>query len=93
VGCENRGSSVGIATELQAGAEGLEFEFRWGKICHFSKSSRPALCPTVPSIHCVVGDISPGVKRQGRETGRLTTYCAEVKTVWICTSTPPYIVN
>jgi hypothetical protein len=35
--------------------------------------------PTMPPMQCIVGDISPGVKRQGLEADRLTTYCAEVK--------------
>jgi hypothetical protein len=36
------------------------------------------------------GDLSPGVKRQGRETDHSPPPSAEVKKMWIYTSTPPY---
>jgi hypothetical protein len=44
----------------------------------------PASYPMVP------GALSPGVKRQGREAHHSPPASAEVKKIWICTSTPPY---
>jgi hypothetical protein len=57
---------------------------------HFSTSSRPALGPTQPLIQWVPGALSPGVKRQRRETDHSPPTSAEVKKIWICTSTPLY---
>jgi hypothetical protein len=56
----------------------------------FSTSSRKALGFTQPSIQWVPGDISPGVKRQGNEANHSPTATAEVKNMWIYTSTPPH---
>jgi hypothetical protein len=36
-------------------------------------------------------DLSPGVKRPGREAVRSPPISAEVKNTWIYTSTPPYV--
>jgi hypothetical protein len=36
------------------------------------------------------GALSPGVKRQGREADHSPPASAEVKKIWIYTSTPPY---
>jgi hypothetical protein len=36
------------------------------------------------------GALSPGVKRQGREALHSPPASAEVKKMWIYTSTPPY---
>jgi hypothetical protein len=38
-----------------------------GKNFQFSISSKPALGPTQPPIQWVLGNLSPGVKRPGRE--------------------------
>jgi hypothetical protein len=56
----------------------------------FSTSSRPALGLTQPPIQWVPGALSPGVKRQGREADHSSLTSAEVKKIWIYTSTPPY---
>jgi hypothetical protein len=61
------------------------------KIILFSTTSRPALTPTQPHILWVLGFIFPGVKRQGREADHSTPISAEVKKMWIYTSTPPYV--
>jgi hypothetical protein len=37
------------------------------------------------------GDSFPGVKRQGREADHSPLTSAEVKKMWIYTSTPPYV--
>jgi hypothetical protein len=63
-----------------------------GRVKNFlpSKSSRPALESTQLPIQCVQGALSPRVKRLGREADHLPTASAEVKKMWIYTSTPPY---
>jgi hypothetical protein len=53
-------------------------------------SSRPVLWSTQTPIQRVPGALSPGVKRQGREADHSLTASAEVKKMWIYTSTPPY---
>jgi hypothetical protein len=53
---------------------------------HFSISSRPALGSTHSPIKWV-----PVVKRQGREADHSPPTSAEVKKMWIYTSTPPYV--
>jgi hypothetical protein len=45
---------------------------------------------TQPLIQWVLGALSPGVKRQGREADNSPPAGAEVKKMWIYTSTPPY---
>jgi hypothetical protein len=55
----------------------------------FSTSSRPALGPIQPPIQWAPGALSPGVKRQGREDDHSPPTSAEVKKMWIYTSTPP----
>jgi hypothetical protein len=45
---------------------------------------------TQPPIKWVQGAISPGVKQQGREGGNSPPTSAEVKKMWIYTSTPAY---
>jgi hypothetical protein len=56
----------------------------------FSMSSRPVLGPTQPPIQWVPRDLSPGVKRPGREADHSSLASAEVKKMWIYTFTPPY---
>jgi hypothetical protein len=57
----------------------------------YSMLSRLALGPTQLPIQWVVGDVSPGVKRPGREAGHSPPTSAEVTKTWTYTSTPPYI--
>jgi hypothetical protein len=51
---------------------------------------RQALGPTQPPVQWVSGALSPGVKRQGREADHSPPNIAEVKKMWIYTSTPPH---
>jgi hypothetical protein len=60
------------------------------RIFLFATASRPALGPTQPSIQWVAGDISPGVKRPGREADHSSLSSAKVKNAWSYTSTSPY---
>jgi hypothetical protein len=53
-------------------------------------TSRPALGSTQTPIQWVPGTLSPGVKGEGREADHLPETSAEVKKMWIYTSTPPY---
>jgi hypothetical protein len=52
-------------------------------------SSRPALGSTQPSIQWIRA-LSLGLKGPGREAGHSPPTSAEVKKMWIYTSTPPY---
>jgi hypothetical protein len=57
----------------------------------FFTSFRPALGSTQPPIYpWVPGALPPGLKRPGRETYHSPPASAEVKKMWIYTSTPPY---
>jgi hypothetical protein len=57
----------------------------------FSKSFRSALRSTQPPIQLVPGDLSPGVKRPGREVDHSPPTSAEVKNTLIYISTPRWI--
>jgi hypothetical protein len=48
-------------------------------------------CFCVSPIQWVPGDISPELKRPGREAGHSPPTSAEVKKMWTYTSTPPYV--
>jgi hypothetical protein len=74
---------------LRAGQPG--FESRQGKDFLFSITSTPAVGPTQPPIQWVPGVLSLGVKRSGREADHSPPASAEVKKMWIYTSTPPYV--
>jgi hypothetical protein len=56
----------------------------------FSMSSRLALESTQPPIQWVLGALSPGVKRQGREADHSPSASAKVKKMWVNTSTLPH---
>jgi hypothetical protein len=56
----------------------------------FSTSFRPGMGPTQPPIQWVPGALFSGVKRPGREADHSAPTTAEVKKIWIYTSTPPY---
>jgi hypothetical protein len=57
----------------------------------FSTSSRPALGPNQSPIEWVSGTISSGGKQPTREAGHSPPTSAEVKKIWILTSTPSYV--
>jgi hypothetical protein len=86
-------SSVGIATgyglDDQEGGGGSSSPFRVRNFL-FSISSRPAwVHPT--SYKMGTGGSFLGLKRQGREADHSPPTSAEVKKMWIYTSTPPYV--
>jgi hypothetical protein len=59
----------------------------------FSMSSRPALWSTQPRTQWVPRALSPGLKLQGREADHslpTSANSAEIKKMWIYTSTPSY---
>jgi hypothetical protein len=56
----------------------------------FSMSSKPVLGSTQPPIQWIPRAVSPGVKRPGREADHSPPTSADVKKMWIFTSTPPY---
>jgi hypothetical protein len=69
----SRNSSVGIAT-------GYRFDSQQGKdIFLYSTASRPALRPTQLPIQWVLGALSPGVERPGREAEYSPTSSAGIK--------------
>jgi hypothetical protein len=53
-----------------------------------SVSSRPALGPNQPPIQWITGDLSPRVKRPGREADHSPTTSTEIKETWVYTSIP-----
>jgi hypothetical protein len=84
----SRDSSVGIATGPRGGRE---FESRWGQ-----KFSLLHIVQTDSGVHPTsykmgTGGSFPGVKRQGREAYHSPPTSAEVKKMWIYTSTLPYV--
>jgi hypothetical protein len=52
--------------------------------------SRPALGPPQPSMQWVLEALSPGVKRHEHEANYSPPTSAEVKKMWLYTSTPLY---
>jgi len=67
---------------------GLESRYRQ-HIFLFCKISTPALRKTPPTIHECQGSF-PEVKQLRHEGGHLPTPCADIKSEWSYTSTPPY---
>jgi hypothetical protein len=56
----------------------------------FSTSSRLAFGSIQSLIQWILGLLSPGIKRQGREADYSPPASDEVKKMWIYTSTLPY---
>jgi hypothetical protein len=78
----------GLATGYGLDDQGVSLSPSRVKNFLFSTSSRPALGPTQPLIQWVLGVLSLGVKRQGCEADHSPPSSAEVKKMWIYTSTP-----
>jgi hypothetical protein len=87
----SRDSVVGIVTGYRDGRPRVR-SLSPGRVKNFlfSISSRPALGPTQPPSQWVPGALSPGVERPGREAHHSHAASAEVKKMWIYTSTTPY---
>jgi hypothetical protein len=84
----SRRSSVSIVTRLQGGRPG--FDFRQG-LGFFIPTPlyRPALGLTQSPLQSVMGALSQGVKRPGRDAYHSLPSSAEFKNAWSYTSTPP----
>jgi hypothetical protein len=82
-------SVVGIATGDRLDDRGVGV---WVQVESriFSTSSRPALGPTQPPIERIPGALPPRVKWQRFEADHSPRTSAEVKKMWIYTSTPLY---
>jgi hypothetical protein len=88
----NRDRAVGIVTGYWLDGQGVGVLSPCGvKNFHFSMSSRPAVGSTQLTIQWVPGALSPGVKRLGREADHSPPTSAELKKMWVYTSTPPFI--
>jgi hypothetical protein len=79
----SRDSAVGIATGYGLDDRGVGVRVPVGSTI-FSSPCRPDRLWGLPNL------LSLGVKRQGREAGHSPPNSAEVKKIWIYTSTPPY---
>jgi hypothetical protein len=81
-------NSVGRNSDwLPVGRKGLEFESRYGQELfplHVLQTG------SVAHLQRVLGALSPEKKRLGREVDHLTPTSAEVKKMWIYTTTPLY---
>jgi hypothetical protein len=85
----SRDSVVGIATGYGLDDQGVGVRVPVGSRI-FSTSSRPALGPSHPPVQWVRGALSPVVKQPGREADHSPPTSAEVKKMWIYTSTPSW---
>jgi hypothetical protein len=72
------------------GVVGFDFRRRLG-IFLFTTVSRPPPVPTQLPIQWVLGVLSLGVKRPGREADHSPPSSAEAKNVWSYTSTPQFV--
>jgi hypothetical protein len=70
--------------------EGSEFESRWGQEFSILQivQNGSEVHPTSYPMSTGGGSVSPGVKRPGREVDHSPQTSAEVKKMWIYTSTP-----
>jgi len=60
---------------------------RQRQTCFFSKTSRPALGPSLSSTQLVQSSLQ-GAKRLGRNLDHSPPFCAEVKNEWSCARAP-----
>jgi hypothetical protein len=87
----SRDSAVGIATSYGLDDRGVGVRVPvWSRI--FSSTRHPDRLWGPPNLlsNGYRGDLSPGVKRPEREIDHSPPASAEVKKMWIYTSTPPY---
>jgi hypothetical protein len=88
INIQEPGYLSGIALDYEP--DDREFETREGLgIFLFTTVSRPVLGSTQPPIQWVLGALSLGAKRPGREADHTPPSSAEVKNAWSYTSTPP----
>jgi hypothetical protein len=85
----SRDSAVGIVTDYWLDDRGVGVRVPVGSRI-YSTSLRPALGSTQSPVKWVPGAHSPGVKRPMREADHSPPTNAEVKKMWIYTSSPPY---
>jgi hypothetical protein len=84
-------SVVAIATGYGLDDRGAGFRVPVGSRIFFSPRRPDQLCgPPNLLSNWLLGALSPGVKRQGREAENSPPASAEVKKMWIYTSTPTY---
>jgi hypothetical protein len=86
----NRDSVVGAATAYGLDDRGVVDRVPVVSRILFSTSSRPALGSTQPPTQWVPEALFPAVKRPRREADNSSPASAEVKKMWIYTSTPSY---
>jgi hypothetical protein len=70
--------------------EGSEFEYRYGEEFSLLQIFQTGSEVHPPSYSLSTGNSFPGVKRPGREVDHSPPTSAEVKKMWIYTSTSPY---
>jgi hypothetical protein len=86
-----RDSAIGMATGYGLDDRRVGVPVPVGsRIFLLSTSSRPVLGSTQYPIQWIPGALSSGVKQPGREIDNSPQTSAEVKKMWIYTSTPPY---
>jgi hypothetical protein len=86
---EDRNSSVSIVIVYEQDDRGVGVCVLVGQRI-FSTSSRSVIGPTQNPVWCVQGNFSPGVEREANHSP-LTS--ADVRKMWIDTSSPPYAVT
>jgi hypothetical protein len=84
------GSSVGIVPGCWLDDQGGCSSSPGGVKNFLFSTSIPVLGPTQPPIEWILGALSLGVKWKGREADHSPATSAEVKKMWIYTSTSPY---
>jgi len=85
----SHGSSVSIVTALRVGQSGVRFSAKKKKI-FVQYPKRPNQVSDPPRLLFIgYRSVSPGVKRQGRESDHSPLSSAEFKNKWSSTSVPP----
>ena len=84
----NRDSVDGVLSRLRAGPSGVRYPTVL-RIVLFPITSRPAPGGAQSSIQKILGAVSLGVERKGREFVHSPSYNADVKNEWSYISTSP----